>query len=76
MHYEVSENQKKWFFIVILVDLEGAGKECLPPVAWDAFDMVWLVGLTQSWFGGYQIDTCLLFSLYLHHGFPSKSEQP
>ena len=25
--------------------------------------------------GGYQIDTCLLFSLYLRHGFCSDSEQ-
>ena len=26
--------------------------------------------------GGYQIDTCLPFSLYLLHGFRSESEQP
>ena len=26
--------------------------------------------------GGYQIDTCLPFSLYLLHGFHSESEQP
>ena len=26
--------------------------------------------------GGYQIDTCLPFSLYLRHGFRSESEQP
>ena len=26
--------------------------------------------------GGYQIDTCLQFSIYLLHGFSSESEQP
>ena len=30
--------------------------------------------LTLFWSGGYQIDTCLPFSLYLRHGFRSESE--
>ena len=34
------------------------------------------VHLTLFWSGGYQIDTCLPFSLYLLHGFRSESEQP
>ena len=32
--------------------------------------------LTLFLSGGYQIDTCLQFSLYLQHGFCSESEQP
>ena len=32
--------------------------------------------LTLFWSGGYQIDTCLPFSLYWLHGFCSESEQP
>ena len=33
IHYELSENQKIffWFFTVILGDLEGAGTMCPPP---------------------------------------------
>ena len=35
-----------------------------------------LLGLTLLRSGGYQIDTCLPFSLYWLHGFHSESEQP
>ena len=35
-----------------------------------------LMLLALFWLGGYQIDTCLPFSLFLRHGFRSKSEQP
>ena len=35
-----------------------------------------IFSLTIFWLGGYQIDTCLLFSLYLQHGFCSESWQP
>ena len=35
-----------------------------------------IVNLTLFRSGGYQIDTCLPFSLYLRHGFCSESEQP
>ena len=46
IYYKVSENQFFfWFFIVIMVNLEGAGIKHPPPVAQDAFERVWLVGL-------------------------------
>ena len=35
-----------------------------------------IVFITLFRLGGYQIDTCLPFSLYLRHGFRSESEQP
>jgi len=44
-------------------------------------NLLWKEGFVKSiltlfWLGGYQIDTCLPFSLYLRHGFHSESEQP
>ena len=45
---------------------------------YDVF-MLWrpvVLILTLFWSDGYQIDTCLPFSLYLRHGFRSETEPP
>ena len=39
-------------------------------------DSLKFITLTLFRSGGYKIDTCLPFSLYLWHGFRSESEQP
>ena len=46
-----------------------------PPLIFHLFAVRFLC-LTLFWLCGYQIDTCLQFSLYFWHGFCSESEQP
>ena len=45
-------------------------------ILWENLIIFWTkLSLTLFRSGGYQIDTCLLFSLFLRHGFSSESEQ-